>query len=288
MDIFKNSTFGSVKTVVVTILTVTGFAFISCDDSSGPDDEENYLQVTSTQSHGDILTDAEGNALYFFAQDIEGESRCEGDCLANWPVFFSEDVEAGDGLEPADVSSITRTDGTSQTTFHGWPLYYFANDNQTGDVNGDGAGGLWIVAKTDYSILIANGQLVGHDGNNYTSNYEEGEGNTTYFTDSEGRTVYSFAFDAENTNNFTEEDFSNNSVWPIFYTDLESLPAGLDEADFGEITVHGEEQQLTYKGWPLYYFGQDTERGDTKGVSFPNPGIWPIVNTNSPEAPPAE
>ena len=181
-----------------------------------------------------------------------------------------------------------RGDGSSQTTYRGWPLYYFTNDNQAGDVNGDGAGGLWLVAKTNYSILVANGQLVGEDGNNYTSNYEQGEGSTTYFTDSEGRTIYSFAFDEANTNNFTNEDFSNDGVWPIFYTDIESLPAGVDQANFGEITVHGEEQQLTYKGWPLYYFGQDTDRGDTKGVSFPNPGIWPIVNQDSPEAPAPE
>ncbi|NBC64178.1 MAG: hypothetical protein GVY07_00775, partial [Bacteroidetes bacterium] len=67
-----------------------------------------------------------------------------------------------------------------------------------------------------------------------------------------------------------------------------SLPTGLDKQNFGEISVHGEEQQLTYKGWPLYYFGQDTERGDTKGVSFPNPGIWPIVNMDVQKAPEPE
>lgn len=289
MDVFKNSTSEISKILAVVILAVTGLVFIGCsDDSSGPDDEEDYLQVTSTQSHGNILTDAEGNALYFFARDVGGESQCEGDCLVNWPVFFSEEVEMGNGLEVGDVGTITRADGSSQTTYNGWPLYYFANDNQAGDVNGDGANGLWFVAKTDYSILVANGQLVGHDGNNYTSNYEQGEGNTTYFTDAEGRTIYSFSFDAANTNNFTEEDFSNNGVWPIFHTDIESLPTGVDEQNFGEISVHGEEQQLTYKGWPLYYFGQDTERGDTKGVSFPNPGIWPIVNMDVEEAPEPE
>lgn len=259
--------------------------FTGCkDNGSGPDDEENYLQVTSTQSHGDILTDAEGNALYFFSPDVRGESKCEGNCLANWPVFFSEEVETGNGLEVSDVSTITRGDGSSQTTFLGWPLYYFAGDNQPGDINGDGANGVWFVAKPDYSIMIANEQLVGADGNNYTSDYEVGEENTTYFTDASGRTIYIFSFDEANTNNFTDEDFSNNGAWPIFHTDIEALPAGLNEDDFGVISVHDQEDQLTYKGWPLYYFGQDSERGETKGVSVPNPGVWPIVNTDTPEA----
>lgn len=289
MDVFKNYTSRFLKVLVVGMLTVTGITFTGCsDDSSGPDDEGNYLQVTSTQSHGNILTDAEGNSLYFFAPDVKGESQCEGECIANWPVFFSEDVEAGNGLDVAKVGTITRADGSSQTTYRGWPLYYFANDNQAGDVNGDGVNGVWFVAKTDYSLMIANAQLVGEDGNNYTSDYEVGEGSTTYFTDAGGRTIYSFTFDVSNTNNFTEEDFSNNGVWPIFFTELESLPTGMGKDNFGEITVHGEEQQLTYKGWPLYYFGQDTDRGDTKGVSFPNPGIWPVVNMGVQEAPEPE
>lgn len=284
MNISNTDVFGRVK-ILLSVIAI-GLIFISCsDDSSGPDDEGDYLQVTSSQSHGNILTDADGNSLYYFARDVHGESQCEGACISNWPVFFSEEVEAGSGLEPADVATITRSDGSSQTTYRGWPLYYFANDNQPEEVNGDGANGLWFVAKTDYSLLVANGQLVGEDGSNYTEDYEQGEGNTTYFIDSGGRTLYTFSFDSANTNNFTAEDFSNNSVWPIFYTDIEALPNGVNKEDFGEILVHGEEQQLTYKGWPLYLFGQDAQQGDTKGVSFPQPGIWPIVNTNSPVAP---
>jgi len=289
MEVLKNVFSDMPKVIFVAILTVIGFSFMGCsDDSSGPDDEDDYLQVTSTQSHGNILADEEGNALYFFAPDVKGESQCQGECIANWPVFFSEDAEAGNGLDIAKIGSITRADGSSQTTYRGWPLYYFTNDNQVGEVNGDGINGVWFVAKPDYSLMIANAQLVGEDSNNYTSDYEVGEGNTTYFTDAEGRTIYSFSLDAANTNNFTQEDFSNNGVWPIFHTDIESLPSGMEKDKFGAITVHGEEQQLTYKGWPLYYFGQDTDRGDTKGVSFPNPGIWPIVNTDVQEAPEPE
>ncbi len=54
--------------------------------------------------------------------------------------------------------------------------------------------------------------------------------------------------------------------------------------DFGKIDVYGR-TQLTYKGWPLYYFGQDSVRGDNKGISFPAPGVWPIANENTPVAP---
>lgn len=71
---------------------------------------------------------------------------------------------------------------------------------------------------------------------------------------------------------------------PIFFVDIEDLPGDLNASDFGGITVFGR-QQLTYRGWPLYYFGQDQQRGENKGVSFPVAGDWPIVNTDTPEAP---
>ncbi len=132
--------------------------------------------------------------------------------------------------------------------------------------------------------MIVDAQLLGYDGKNYKSDYTEGDEVTKYFTDINGRTIYGFIRDTQNTNNFTKEDFSNDAVWPIFYVEIEDLPAPMNKADFGEITVFGR-QQLTYKGWPLYYFGQDAQRGDNKGVSFPAPAVWPIVNLDTPEAP---
>ena len=83
--------------------------------------------------------------------------------------------------------------------------------------------------------------------------------------------------DSSNINKFTKPDFSNNPSWPIYETSDIMVPSILDKALFGSITVFGK-KQLTYKGWPLYYFGQDNYvRGATKGVSVPTPGIWPVA-----------
>jgi predicted lipoprotein with Yx(FWY)xxD motif len=51
----------------------------------------------------------------------------------------------------------------------------------------------------------------------------------------------------------------------------------MDVNDFEVIT----DDQVSFRGNPLYYFGSDKARGDTRGVSVPNPGIWPIVNDNT-------
>lgn len=259
--------------------------FAGCDDEESPGPDAANVSLTNNATYGNILVDAEGKTLYVFTKDVNGTSKCTSStCLANWPVFYEEEIIADEGLNESDFGTITRDDGAMQTTYKGWPLYYYASDDAAGETNGEAVNNVWFVAKPDYSIMLANAQLLGQDGKNYTSEYVEGTAETQYFTDAQGRTLYIFTKDYRNDNNFTAADMSNNSVWPIFNVEIESLPSILNEDDFGHIEVAGQ-QQLTYKGWPLYYFGQDANRGENKGVSVPSPGVWPIANTDTEEAP---
>src|SRR5205085_7995635 len=122
------------------------------------------------------------------------------------------------------------------------PLYYYAplvNGANTlepsGQTLGEGVGGVWFVAKPDYSIMLVNAQLVGNDGKSYKSDYTEGTGKTIYFVDSTGATLYSFSKDKNNTNTFTKPDFSNNASWPVYETDKVVVPSVLDKTLFGSI-----------------------------------------------------
>lgn len=277
--------------IYLSVITACALAFLiaSCGGNSTDPGPVFDIQTTTTQAHGETLADRDGNVLYVFTRDVSGESKCSGGCIDNWPVFFAEQMNLGNGLNAADFGTISRADGSSQTTFKGWPLYYFAGDNQPGDTNGEGVGEVWYLAKPGYSLMIGSEQLVGKDANNYiidnSGNYVVGDGITSYFTDIEGRTLYIFINDSANTNNFTNADFSNNGAWPIFHLDIGFLPGAMNSQNFGEIMVHGERPQLTYKGWPIYYFGQDTARGETKGVSVPQPGVWPVARKDMAAAP---
>ncbi len=75
------------------------------------------------------------------------------------------------------------------------------------------------------------------------------------------------------------QDFSNDAVWPIYKEELRGVASTLDTSLFDMIDVFGR-QQITYNGWPLYYFGGDSLRGNATGVSVPNPGIWPVAVKN--------
>ncbi len=256
-----------------------------------PSPEANAVRLRDNGTFGNMLTDSDGMSLYFFSSDAKGDSHCTDGCLSTWPVFYESDLTLDEGLDADDFGSITRSDGDMQTTYKGWPLYSYASDSAEGEVNGDGVNAIWFVAKPDYSVMMVQAQLVGRDrdGNetNLTGDYEPGDSTTFYMTDASGNTLYGFINDENGVNHFTNEDFSNDAVWPIFEEELNQVPSILDAADFGNIDVFGR-QQLTYKGWPLYYFGQDEARGDNYGVGFPAAGIWPIVNPDTEVAPQPE
>jgi len=244
---------------------------------------------------GAVLTDNKNQTLYVFASDANGQSACTTGCEKAWPPFYVEDPTLDGSLSSADFEEITRPDNTKQSTYKGFPLYYFSPTGDgkleaAGQTSGDGLGNVWFVAKANYSTMISSEQLIGADGKNYTSAGAEGQEVSSFFVDSHGRTLYTFINDTQNNNNFTAADLSNNAVWPIFHATVADLPTGVNATDFGEITVFGQTQS-TYKGWPLYYFGGtsstagDLNRGETRGVSFPSPGIWHTVNTATTAAP---
>lgn len=105
------------------------------------------IQVTSSDL-GDHVVDADGNTLYLFTPDSQGDSTCYDQCESSWPPLV-DDVTAGDGLDAGLLGSTIRTDGSVQITYNGWPLYYFAGDTAPGDTNGQGINGVWYVISPE-------------------------------------------------------------------------------------------------------------------------------------------
>jgi predicted lipoprotein with Yx(FWY)xxD motif len=235
------------------------------------------IMLAEDSELGTILTDALGFTLYYFTKDaLPDTSLCTGGCVDNWPLFYVENPELGDGLDMADFGVIDHPEGGMQTTYKGWPLYYWVNDLNPGETKGEAVENVWFVAKPDYSIMLMDGLLIGEDGVTYNSSYEPGEEMVQYFVDEYGRTLYIFINDNYNQNNFTASDFSNNGVWPIYDEELQSVASILDKSLFESIDVYGR-SQLAYNGWPLYYFREESLRGDATGVSVPSPGVWPVA-----------
>lgn len=253
-----------------------GFAILSLLMATGCKDDENAdpepgtnVELRPGDQLGEILVDGNGMTLYFFTRDADGSSACTGACLDAWPVFYEEDLNVGQGLNESDFGSIDRGGGEMQTTYKGWPLYYFANDAQAGDVNGDGANSnTWFAAKPDYDLMIA------------TQPVEDGGNEVHYLVDADGNTLYLFENDKNGMSSCTSEACVGN--WPIFHADNLTIPSYLSEDDFGSIDRGDGEMQTTYKGWPLYYFTGDGVRGEVKGHSINN---WAVMEMDEAPAP---
>lgn len=247
------------------------------------------VQVMSNSKFGNILTDSAGHTLYFFSHDANGNSDCYGNCAVAWPPFYSAALTLSTGLNSSDFGTTSRTDGKMQTTYKGWPLYYFSQDSTAGSVKGDPIENVWFVAKPDYSVMLASTQLVGEDKMNYIKSNNQiiaGTGVTQYLTDAYGRTLYLFSHDSSLENKFTTPNFSDNGVWPIdTVSNVNTVPSILAKSQFTTLPVYGM-TQFACKGWPLYYFSGDSSiRGNTRGVSVPKPGVWPILNDSTFNAP---
>jgi predicted lipoprotein with Yx(FWY)xxD motif len=104
------------------------------------------VNLNSNSQFGSILVDGKGMTLYLFTKDTPNTSNCYDKCATAWPPLLTTgSPTAGDGIDASKLGTTTRTDGTTQVTYNGWPLYYFAKDQQAGDTAGQGVGSVWYV-----------------------------------------------------------------------------------------------------------------------------------------------
>jgi len=91
------------------------------------------------------LVSAEGMSLYTFDRDPADASKsaCNGQCAMNWPPLIAPASVMAHG----DWQQISRDDGSRQWAYKGKPLYRWAKDQKPGDRSGDGAMGVWHLAR---------------------------------------------------------------------------------------------------------------------------------------------
>jgi len=86
---------------------------------------------------GKILVGPNGRTLYDFVADKGTMSTCYGACASLWPPLTVSGVpKAGPGVSASLLGTTKRTDGTTEVTYNGHPLYYFVSDTQRGDTTG--------------------------------------------------------------------------------------------------------------------------------------------------------
>jgi len=126
---------GSVSAVSVAALALLGVAVVSAGGSPVAAADVGATLKTARIGSVDVLTNADGLTLYWFAPDTKTSSKCFGSCAAYWPPV-SGSPTAGPGVS-GKLGTIKRPGGGLQATYDGHPLYTYIGDNAPGQANGN-------------------------------------------------------------------------------------------------------------------------------------------------------
>ena len=183
-------------------------------------------------------------------------------------MYYEANVKVTKALNGDDFATKTTADGRQQTTYKGWPLYYYApasggvnTRGAAGQTGGNGIGTVWHVINLSYKVLLASKSV--EDKTTHVVSTK------SFLVDGAGRTLYYFAKD--NTSPSTQPTNCTGgcaATWPAPYLSAAAAPSSLKSSDFSTITREfnssggtyggtGTAQQLTYKGHPLYYYAGD-------------------------------
>jgi predicted lipoprotein with Yx(FWY)xxD motif len=114
---------GSVAAAVRHSTTTSGVATIAVADSD----------------LGQVLVNSQGRTLYLFKKDTGMTSTCSGACATAWPpLLVTAQPTPGTGANAALLGTARRSDGGTQVTYNGHPVYLFIKDHKAGDTNGQG------------------------------------------------------------------------------------------------------------------------------------------------------
>ena len=136
----------AVASAILTACSSSGTSSTSGSGSTGtssPAAATTGNLKTTTIGGATVLTNAKGFTLYSFAPDTSTKSNCNGTCAQFWPPVKGPVTASG---VKGTFGTIKRSDGSTQATFDGHPLYTFAADTAPGQAKGNGLneqGGVW-------------------------------------------------------------------------------------------------------------------------------------------------
>jgi predicted lipoprotein with Yx(FWY)xxD motif len=132
---------------------------------------------------GKILVDSKGDTLYLFEKDKGPTSTCNGACAGFWPPdVTSGKPTAGAGVTASMLGTTKRSDGKTQVTYNGHPLYYFSLDKSAGQTNGQGLDKF----GAEWYVLGANGNKVEGGGKSSSSSSGSSSGGSSTTSTSGG------------------------------------------------------------------------------------------------------
>jgi len=226
---------------------------------------------------GSFLVDDKGMTLYLFTKDTPNTTVCYEKCAVAWPpLLTSGDPVAGEGVDASLLGTTTRTDGAIQVTYNGWPLYYYEKDKAAGDVVGQNVGDVWFVVSPEGEMIDTRAAATEAPADAGPATVSLGQNDTlgSFLVDDQGMTLYLFTKDTPNTTVCYEKCAV---AWPPLLTAGDPVASeGADASLLGTTDRTDGTVQVTYNGWPLYYYEKDKAPGDVTGQDVGD--VWFVVS----------
>jgi predicted lipoprotein with Yx(FWY)xxD motif len=237
----------------------------------------SVVNLGQNDTLGSFLVDDKGMTLYLFTKDTPNTTVCYEKCAVAWPPLLTTgDPVAGEGVDASLLGTTERTDGTIQVTYNGWPLYYYEKDKAPGDVVGQDVGGVWYVVSAAGEMVqtAAATEAPAAAGGAATVSLGQNDTLGSFLVDDKGMTLYLFTKDSPNTT-VCYEDCA--VAWPPLLTTGDPVAAeGVDASLLGTTERTDGTVQVTYNGWPLYYYEKDEAPGDVVGQDVG--GVWYVLS----------
>lgn len=116
--------------------TPTSTTTASASDGSSPEPSARPARrgtklIAADSDFGPVLFDDTRQAIYVFDVETTRRPRCYGSCADAWPPVLTDGAPlAGARVEPALLGTTRRTDGSTQVTYDGHPLYFYAHEGK--------------------------------------------------------------------------------------------------------------------------------------------------------------
>jgi predicted lipoprotein with Yx(FWY)xxD motif len=66
--------------------------------------------------------------VYTYSADTKNHSNCSAACSLEWPPVFSSEAPQVSDLPPSNLGTMRRSDGQTQVTYKGHPLYFYSEE----------------------------------------------------------------------------------------------------------------------------------------------------------------
>ena len=151
---------------IVGLLAVLAVGAAACSSGSStssgfkPTPGKNGLTLYSWKtSYGTAVGSIDGVVAYADKNESASKTECTGTCTNTWHPWVTDGAAvhaaANSGVQSSLIGTVKRSDGSTQITYGGHPLYLYAHTKDALQANAQGAGGVWYIVGLDGNLITS-------------------------------------------------------------------------------------------------------------------------------------